>query len=105
MSQAICTCFTSGSMSKINRCCSSASGSGTFFACACASPFFNTWVRLSSARTNTGTEAEYIEIVIVFLQECSGGSNRFTGGGAPFMARDPCGQRERGEDQGRREYE
>src|SRR6185437_5141041 len=63
VSQAIWICLISGSMSKSRRCCSRLSGSAPFFF-ACASPFFNTFDRLFSARTNTGTEAWYIEMVM-----------------------------------------
>src|SRR5690348_14010611 len=64
VSQAIWICLISGSMSKIRRCCSRLSGS-TPRSLACASPFFNTFARLVSARTNTGMEAWYMEIVMV----------------------------------------
>src|SRR5690348_10234968 len=71
VSQAIWICLISGSMSKINRCCSRLSG-WTPFAFACASPFFSTSERLVSARRNTGTVAWYIEMVMVLLQEWIG---------------------------------
>ncbi len=63
MSVAICTCLTSGSMSGISRVCSSTS-SVTPLAWACAAPLRSTWSRLPRARTNTGTEAWYMESVM-----------------------------------------